>query len=131
MLPPTLPLVSLDLSGCGGLTDAGLRHVAERCPLLHTVKLVLCGGVGDDGVAALARGCGTALRRLDCTGCAAVTSKGVGVLAVLRREDLDFAGNTYGGSVRTVACGQLVQEEGRSGAEGHIPYAQTAVGVHS
>ncbi len=81
---PRMALMSIDLSFCTSIGDAGLVGVAQLCPELRHVRLVGCVTVGDVGLAALARGCPLVVT-LDLSGCVQVGDPGVRAVAHLKQ----------------------------------------------
>ena len=79
-------LKSLDLSGCGRLTDLALKHVSAKLPNLEVLGLACTNDswdfFSDRGLRHLSRGCNR-LRWLDLTRNNSVTHKGVTHLATL------------------------------------------------
>ena len=51
-------LLSINLSGCQGITDMGISALGRGCGQLHTINLSGCDDITDMGVSALADGCG-------------------------------------------------------------------------
>ena len=101
-------LQELSLEGCNGVTDTVVRGLCRLChslrsldltwcnvsnkalqwlakaslTKLHTLRLSSCAFVGDRGLSALVAARGPQLRRLDLSGCIAVTSGGIDSLAL-------------------------------------------------
>ena len=65
-------LTHLDLLGCGGLQDDGLRRVGERCPVLANLNLGTyhtdMTAITSDGVCVMLERCGAQLRTLSLYG---------------------------------------------------------------
>jgi hypothetical protein len=76
--PSGVRIAHLDLSGCGWLTDRGLRAVGSRCPGLRDLSIAACN-VSDDGVQSLFPSGGrvTLLQVLNLTNCRKVTAASV------------------------------------------------------
>ncbi len=53
--------------------DCGLRAVGESSKHLEELNLKFCEGVGDEGIVAVAEGCGKTLKSLGIASCARVT----------------------------------------------------------
>jgi hypothetical protein len=101
-------LQELSLESCNGVTDTVIRGLCRLCPglrsldltwcnvsnkalqwlakapltKLHTLRLASCAFVGDRGLSALVAARGPQLRRLDLSGCIAITSGGIDSLAL-------------------------------------------------
>eukprot|EP00899_Mesostigma_viride_P025353 jgi/Mesvir1/6001/Mv00749-RA.1 len=73
-------LRKLSVSECPGVTDAGVREIADRCRQLRQLNVSGCTGVTDASVCAVGRGCGR-LQQLFVAGCGGVTDLGVAALA--------------------------------------------------
>lgn len=73
-------LTSIDLSGCQGITDLGLRLVGEACPQLEFINLQNCGGISDNGVSELTQKC-SKLKDIDLICCNTLTDRGISILA--------------------------------------------------
>ena len=110
-LPPSAALQSLTLDGCHGVTDAGVKLVAERCGrALEHCSLYWMKQVTSSSALALSLRC-PRLRRLSLSGCQKVDSTGVLALASRCRElvALDL---TRLPRVDDVALGAVVQANG-------------------
>ncbi len=53
--------------------DCGLRAVGESSKHLEELNLKFCEGLGDEGIVAVAEGCGKTLKSLGIASCARVT----------------------------------------------------------
>ena len=73
-------LTALDLGGCGRLTNAAARSLADGCPALASLSLRESPEVSDLGLRALAAGC-PGLTSLDLSSCARVSNAGLRCLA--------------------------------------------------
>ena len=72
-------LLSMNLSGCQGITDMGVSALGDGCSQLHTIDLSGCRGITDMGVSALGAGCGQ-LHTINLGGCPNITDMGVSAL---------------------------------------------------
>ena len=50
-------LISINLSGCRGISDIGISAIAEGCHQLTSIDLSSCDDVSDIGISAIAKGC--------------------------------------------------------------------------
>jgi hypothetical protein len=73
-------LTSIDLLGCQGITDFGLRLLGQACPQLESINLQNCRGISDNGVSELAQKC-SKLKDIDLIGCDTLTNRGISILA--------------------------------------------------
>lgn len=78
-LPKMPSLRSLVLDGLSEVDDAVVKALAAA-PELHEVSLNMCGGVGDEGLEALAAGC-PQLEALHLDECKRVTDRGLAAVA--------------------------------------------------
>ncbi|KAL9266809.1 F-box protein-like protein [Drosera capensis] len=62
-------LVSLNLTWCIRITDAGVLAMAQNCTSLNLLSLFGIVGVTDKSLEALSRSCGSTLETLDVNGC--------------------------------------------------------------
>ena len=69
-------LVSLNLSFCGNITNAGVVHLAHKCPQLTSLDLQGCRNITDAGVIQLADKC-SQLTSLNLHGCSNITNASV------------------------------------------------------
>lgn len=74
-----LPLKSLHLAGCRGVTDDGVVAVASFCPMLESIVLDDLPKVSDRGVVALAEGC-KHLKRVSLRQCTGVSASALSQL---------------------------------------------------
>ena len=58
LLVDTSDLVLIGLQDCIGITDQCVVDVINRCPKLGSINLSGCGKVTDAGISALSAGCG-------------------------------------------------------------------------
>jgi Leucine Rich repeat len=125
-------LLSIDLSGCKGITVIGLSALGHGCDQLQTINLCGCQGITDAGLSALALGCGW-LQIIDLSECQGITDIGLsalvhgcGQLQTINLcgcqgiEDIDL-------SVLGHGCGQL-QIIDLSGCEGITDIGLSALG---
>jgi hypothetical protein len=72
-------LKSIYLSGCQGITDAGLSALCYGCSQLQVIFLSSCDGITDISLSALGHRCGQ-LKDISLTGCVRITDVGVSAL---------------------------------------------------
>jgi Leucine-rich repeat (LRR) protein len=69
-------LLSLDVSSCHKLSDAGVRAAATACPLLASLDISNCAYVSDETLREISLAC-THLRNLDASYCPNISLEGV------------------------------------------------------
>jgi hypothetical protein len=72
-------LQTINLSGCQGIKDVGLAALGLRCCQLQTINLSGCKGITDLGLAAVGRGC-SQLQTINLSGCQGITDLGLAAL---------------------------------------------------
>ncbi len=77
--PRASPLQALDVSFCGNVTDAGLRHIATGLTALKSLSMTTCS-ISDSGLAKLAKNL-TGLEELNIGQCVNVSDEGLGHLS--------------------------------------------------
>eukprot|EP01136_Pigoraptor_vietnamica_P001732 Opistho-1_new@28743 len=89
-------IVTLDLSNCWHVTDAGIKTIAGRCPRLRRLSLFSCWEATTDGLTALAQG-RPELESLVLSNCRKITDESVAAIAThctgLRELELSYCKN--------------------------------------
>lgn len=75
-------LTSIDLQGCQGITNAGLRLLGDACPQLESINLRNCRSFSDNGISDLARKC-SKLKDVNVISCNTLTDHSISILAQL------------------------------------------------
>jgi len=73
-------LLSLNLTSCEGITDAGLEYIADSCDYINSITLTKCPKITDIGMLVISNKC-HCLSYLDIQRCS-VTDEGVNAIAV-------------------------------------------------
>jgi Leucine-rich repeat (LRR) protein len=66
-------VITIYLSGCDGITDATLDHIATNCTNLDKLEVSGCDQITDDGIKAIVEKIGNKLTYLDYSGCTRCT----------------------------------------------------------